>query len=215
MKNLKINIKEDDIKNYLLKHKDDENIKYKEALFLKYLDDTSFDTEEKREILGVNIDSTTYNFNEYIANIKEKHSPSTEDISLILVPALGLNSLYAGDINISINYINNYARLLDDNANIEKVITESIYRLRNISKEYAKRHTGIDYPIREIGILNDTLGKYAKLRHMGIIDYNSSDFSLIGKERCEKELESYSKIYGFDTVETIKEYTKELKREYL
>ena len=212
MENIKVYIKQNDINNYLLKHKDDETLKYKEALFLNYLEESEYDTEEKREMLGINLDSTTYNFQDYINNLKKKHSPTVKDISLILVPSLGLNSLYAGDINIGVNYIYNYARLLDDNANIEKVIKESIYRLRNISKEYYSRYEGVDYPIREIGVLNDTLGKYAKLRHIGIINYNGSDFSLIGKDRCEKELESYASIYGFDTVEIIKEYTKELKR---
>ena len=215
MKNLNIYIKEKDIKSYLLKHKNDKKIKYKEALFLKYLDDTEFDTEEKKEMANISIDSNAIDFNTYINCLKDKHSPTVEDICLILVPALGLNSLYAGDINISIDYINNYARLLDDNANMEKVVKESLYRLRNISKEYSLRHKGVDYPIREIGVLNDTLGRYAKLRHNGIIEYNGSDFSFIGKDRCEKELESYSNIYGYDTVEIIKEYTKELRRKYL
>lgn len=213
MDNLNIYIKQKDVNKYLLRHKDEEQLKYREALFLNYLEESSYDTEEKREILGVDLDSTAYTFEEYISDLKKKHSPTVKDISLILVPALGLNSLYAGDINVGVNYIYNYARLLDDNANIEKVIKEAIYRLRNVSKEYYSRYENVDYPIREIGILNDTLGKYARLRHIGIINYNGSDFSLIGKDRCEKELESYGKIYGFDTVETIKEYTKELKRE--
>ena len=84
MENIKVYIKQNDINNYLLKHKDDETLKYKEALFLNYLEESEYDTEEKREMLGINLDSTTYNFQDYINNLKEKHSPTVKDISLIL-----------------------------------------------------------------------------------------------------------------------------------
>lgn len=197
MKNLKIY--EENIDKYLLENK--ENLKYKELLFIKYLENNKDDKYDS--------------FNDYLNNIKEKHSPDINDICLILVPALGLNSLYTGDTNIDQNYINNYARLLDDNADMEKVLKETIYRLRNISIEYASNHNDIDYPIKQIGIFNDILRRYVKLRCMGIIGEKSNDFSLIGKDRCKKELEVYSDIYGNDTVEIIKEYTKELKRDYL
>lgn len=214
MDNLKIYIDSKDIDKYLLNHKEDKKIKYKEALFIKYLKDISYNEYGKKS-LSLFLDPCPEDFDTYISRIKKKHSPDIEDISLILVPALGLNGLYTGDINVGINYINNYARLLDDSANMEKVIKETMYRLRNISKEYANNHNNIDYPIKQIGVFNDILGRYAKLRNLGIIDYNGSDFSLIGKDRCEKELENYTDVYGYNTVEIIKEYTKELKKDFL
>lgn len=216
MENLRIFINSNDIKKYLLSHKDDKNLKYKEALFLKYLDDTNMYTKEKFEMGGIDTNNKELlTFEKYIELIKKSNNIETSDISLMLVPALGLNGLYTGDIDIGVKYIYNYARLLDENANMEKVIKEAIYRLRNYSKEYYNSMNKIDYPIKEIGIFNDTLGRYAKLRNIGVINYNGRDFSLIGKDRCEKELASYSEIYGSDAVEIIKDYTKELKKDYL
>lgn len=214
MENLNLYVEYEDILNYFLHHKEEKNLKYKEALFIKYLEDNSFNDYEKKEKIGLHIDFPCDNFETYINNLKEKHNPDISDISLILVPALGLNKLYTGDTNTKLNYINNYTGLLDDSADIEKVITETIYRLRDISDEYTNNHSDIDYPIKQIGIFNDTLERYVILRKKGIIDYNN-DFSLIGIDRCNKELDIYKDIYGSDTIETIKEYTKELKRNYL
>ena len=42
MDNLKIYIDSKDIDKYLLNHKEDKKIKYKEALFIKYLKDISY-----------------------------------------------------------------------------------------------------------------------------------------------------------------------------
>ena len=213
MENLRIFINSNDIKKYLLSHKDDKNLKYKEALFLKYLDDTNMYTKEKFEMGGIDTNNKELlTFEKYIELIKKSNNIEVADISLMLVPALGLNGLYAGDIDIGVKYIYNYARLLDENANMEKVIKEAIYRLRNYSKEYYNSMNKIDYPIKEIGIFNDTLGRYVKLITLGLINFTGKDFSLIGKDRCEKELEIYSQIFGTEPVSIIREYVKNLKK---
>lgn len=214
MENLKIYIKSSDIKKYMLLNSD--KLKYKEALFLRYLDDTDKNTKEKYEM--INIDACgrdLFSFDKYLYIISENHIIQTADIALMLVPALGLNSLFTGDINIDSSSICNFASLLDYNAGMEKVIKEAIERLRFYSKEYANSKNEIDYPIKEIGIFNDILGMYVKLRNYGIIAFNGSDFSLIGKNRCMEELDSYSNIYGAEPVEIIKEYAKELKEGHI
>lgn len=213
MENFEIYIKSNDISNYMLEHK--ENLKYKEALFIKYLEDNAKDDYEKKQKIGLHINYPCDNFDTYLRKLRNKDNLDISDISLILVPALGLNNLYTGDVNNDDNYINNYARLLDDNADMEKVLMEAIYHLKNISNEYSNSLNDIDSSIKQLATFNETLRKYIKLRKIGIIESNNNDFSLIGKDRCNKELDIYTTIYGFYTVNIIKNYTKELKRNYL
>ena len=222
MNNLKLYINDKDIDKYLLLHKNDETIKDKEALFLKYLSDTDDKTFEKTEMyLAKTSDKlgfyekhniiNLFTFKEYLEIIKEGKFIDINDICLMLVPALGLNSLYVGDIKIGLRYINNFSYLLD--IDTISLVKDAVYRLRRYSKEYDNNldKYELDLDIKRIGVFNDTLGNYARLRHIGIIDYTGDDFSLIGKERCEKELEEYANIYGNEPIEIIKEYVKELK----
>ena len=216
-----INITEEDKNKYLIAHKKDSDIKYREALFLKYLDDTDDKTLEKVEMYLKKLDDKSefykknnvtdlFNFRRYLELIRSCRNIDVYDISLMLVPALGLNNLFIGDIKISSDYINNFSYLLDMNAIL--LVEGAIYRLRNYSKEYDRSCSGgMDKSIKNIGIFNDTLGNYVRLRNLGIIEYNY-DFSFIGKDRCEIELYEYSEIYGKEPVEIIKEYAKELKK---
>lgn len=219
---MKINVTQEDIDKYMLAHKSDIDIKYKEALFLKYLDDTDDKTLEKVEMYVKKLDDKSefykktnvtdlFNFKKYLELISSCRNIDVYDISLMLVPALGLNNLYVGDIEIESNYINNFSYLLDMNTIL--LVEGAIFRLRNYSKEYDRSCTGgMDKSIKNIGVFNDTLGNYVRLRDLGVIDYPNDDFTLIGKDRCEVELYEYSEIYGKEPVEIIKEYAKELKK---
>ena len=218
---MQININKQDIDKYMLIHKNDGNIKYREALFLKYLNDTDNKTFEKAEMYLKKIKDKEefyrcydvfelFNFNKYIELISSCRNIDIYDISLMLVPALGQQELYAGDIKIGYKYIQNFSYLLD--MDTVSLINGAVYSLRNYSKEYDNSYISkIDLDIKRIGILNDTLGNYVRLRKLGIIEHREDDFTLIGKERCEKELEKYSEIYGEEQVEIIKEYAKRLK----
>ena len=225
MNNLKLYINNKDVDNYLLLHKNDERFKYKEALFLKYLADTDNKTFEKAEMyLAKSNDKlgfyekfnvrNLFSFKKYLDLVNEGRFIDINDICLMLVPALGLNSLYVGDIKIGLRYINNFSYLLD--IDTVSLVKDAVYKLRRYSKEYDNNldKYELDLDIKRIGVFNDTLGNYARLRHIGIIDYTGDDFSLIGKERCEKELEEYANIYGDKPVEIIKDYVKELKKKY-
>ena len=224
MRNLKIYINDKDVDKYLLLHKNDSNFKYKEALFLKYLDDTDDKTFEKTEMLLSKSNDklgfyerhnvkNLFSFEKYLELTSAGKFIDIKDICIMLVPALGLNSLYTGDIKIGLRYINNFSYLLD--VDTTSLIQEAVFRLRRYSKEYDNNldKSEIDLNLKRIGIFNDTLGNYARLRHLGIIDYREDDFSLIGKDRCNQELEMYSQIFGSEPVEIIKEYAKELKKE--
>ena len=51
MENIKFEITEQDVKQYLKRHKNDEAIKYKEAMFVKYMREHQEITKESLEIL--------------------------------------------------------------------------------------------------------------------------------------------------------------------
>ena len=51
MENIKCEITEQDIREYLKKHKNDETIKYREAMFVKYIRERQVITCESLEIL--------------------------------------------------------------------------------------------------------------------------------------------------------------------
>jgi len=223
MENLKVYITNDDIKKYLLIHKEDENIKYKEVLFLKYLNDTDYRTLEKFDMYLRHVKDRKsfyekynildlFTFDKYVSIISQYHNIELEDIMLMLIPILELNDLFISDINKDNSYINNYSYLLNPVIKIEDFINELIFNLKGLSKEY-KNSAGkniVDLNIKRIAVFNDILDDYINLHEAGIINSNDN-FSLIGKERCEQEIASYSEIYGNRPIEIIESYVKEIK----
>lgn len=194
MENIKFEITESDIKEYLKQHKDDEIIKHNEAMFVKYMKEQTLLTTEAMEILmckyndfdiepvnimGINnsTNQVSYgfpSFNNYLNKIKNLDASG---ICHILIPTFRSYNLKeyipVGDLRNSLNII---ARKL------------------NVSNEdpgYALRSTLDNY------ILCDKIGRDS-LMPMFITTFKMS------RKDSKYELAKYANFYGEDKVEKIK-----------
>lgn len=194
MEKINFEITKDDVKNYLKRHENDQNIKYKEALFVQYIKNQKKLTKEAMEILmwkyndefvsPVEINSSSCNifhevpsFDSYLNNIKNL---DISGICHILIPSFG------------------YYEYMDPCYScLEKIPSKLLGTTDQKQNDYL------------VGAINDyyLLGKVDKVMFSDIllaIDIKMS------RKMCEMELQTYSLIYGEDSVKKIKNLVKEL-----
>ena len=193
MESVKYLITEEDIKNYLNKHSKDELIKYREALFVKYMKHQDIFSQEKIEILVSKSNNSTdllmindysrltiikhafYSFRDFLRN----QQVDTSAYMHIIIPTLGLYKDSLKDISLT-------------NGHVERYLPSDLN----------------DY---DCGKLTDTIENYTVAGK--IIDRKDeitrvSDINMSENE-CNQELIEYSMIYGNEIVEKIKKLVKE------
>ena len=192
MENIKFEIDEQDIKDYLNRHSGDKLIKYREPLFVKFIKHNDIFSVEKVEMLvnKKNINNLAIygmfsaseikkyslpSFNDYIIH-QEK---DTSAIMHIMIPMLKLYENKIGNFTLT-------------NGHIEKYLP-------------------IDLNDYNCGVLVDTIENY---QIAGKINGNIEDITKVSdinmsKTECNQELTSYMKIYGVDTVDKVKKLVKE------
>lgn len=200
MENIKFEITESDIKEYLKKHKDDENIKYKEAMFIKYMREQNIVTKEKLEMMfnKYNFEDNRMDgiyfyddydimrsipfrtFDDYLDGI---NNLDISGICHILIPALGYYGEYGkGYQIIGVPYIG----LNDLSMKLIGTVPEDINRQLKYAIE--------DYY---------TVGKLDKFACGTYVNIK------MGKENCRRELQEYSYIYGEEPVKIIRKSIRE------
>ena len=193
MESIKYEITEKDIRDYLDNHSKDELIRFREALFVKYIKHHDIFSKEKIEML---LDKSTnhidgavlgdccsmlvlkypfYSFKDFLENEKVDISAYMH----ILIPTLGFYKKNIDDIILT-------------NGSIEKYLPSDI-------SEY------------DCGKLTDVLENYIIA---GKINGDIEDITHISdinmsKTECNQELTSYMKIYGVDTVDKVKKLVSE------
>lgn len=198
-----IMLTDSDIKNAL---KNEEfvqkyNIKYKEAIFIRYLNEQKEITLEQFDILtskytfpkSTSINNITINyetfkgnennytlFSNYFKNLKFDEYAMFEII-------LAAKALYLDKSNY----------LLYDTSMIIKLYTKYFKQNKNLKK------------LRVYYLKTLANHEIAGLIRQDLV--TGDDYTNISKERAKNELIEYSKIYGIDQVNTIKKYVKENK----
>lgn len=204
MINVNFEITERDIQEYLKKHKEDESIKYREAMFVKYMKEQEGITCEALEILAKKYNwedrviSGTYQY-DYLGVLKQESLPNFNsylngiqnlDISgicHILIPTLGYYyDEYREDYQlIGVPYIGLNALSMKLIGTIPENINE---QLTTAIEDYY------------------TVGKIDKFHY-----HNRSAFINIrmGRDHCRKELQEYSSIYGEEPIKIIRKKIRE------
>lgn len=198
MENIKFEITEQDIREYLKKYENDEAIKYKEAMFVKYMREHQEITQESLEILmekynwqdsvvngiyyrdsnGILKSEALSDFNSYLDGINDL---DISGICHILIPTLGYYDTASKNFSLITNEI---AKELEINGrNFDEALRTAIdnYCVSDL--------INIDYE-----------------KHFG---FTLERISLMKKNRCRKELMEYSHIYGEDNVKQIRKIIKE------
>lgn len=198
MENIKCEITEQDIREYLKKHKNDEAIKYREAMFVKYIRERQVITCESLEILmqkynfeddridgiyhrdnyGILKSESLINFSSYLDGI---NNLDISGICHILIPTLGYYDTASKNFSLITNEI---AKELEINGrNFDEALRTAIdnYCVSDLINIYYEEHFG----------------------------FTLERISLMKKNRCRKELMEYSHIYGEDNVKQIRKIIKE------
>lgn len=198
MENIKCEITEQDIREYLKKHKNDEAIKYREAMFVKYIRERRIITCESLEILmqkynfeddridgiyhrdnyGILKSESLINFSSYLDGI---NNLDISGICHILIPTLGYYDTASKNFSLITNEI---AKELEINGrNFDEALRTAIdnYCVSDLINIYREEHFG----------------------------FTLERISLMKKNRCRKELMEYSHIYGEDNVKQIRKIIKE------
>ena len=201
MENIKFEINEQDIREYLKKYENDEAIKYKEAMFVKYMranqekitKESLVILMEKYNFKDSRVDGIYYidnhrglksnnlfDFGSYLKSIKKL---DISGICHILIPALGYY-----------NASEFYNRIFYSIANgvVEKM------KMNDIMFEFILKKAIEDYCISDLISINSE--KHQK--------FTLKKINLMEKNRCEKELIEYSSIYGKTKVKQICDIVK-------
>lgn len=198
MGDIKFKITEADIQKYFEKHRDDREIRYKEAMFMKYMKEQDRITKETLEILmeKYNQDSLPFsdcglysclrNSLKVLPDFSSSLNVRNLDISGIcymLIPTLGLHQDYAAEdqyIKVSstdINYIASALNVPQDNSIHSKLVDA----LENY------QITG--------GIYKKDDSECPNLRFLVNVR--------LDKEHCRRELYGYESIYGEESVKEV------------
>lgn len=198
MEKIEFEITEPDIREYLKQHKNDEAIKYKEAMFVKYMREHQEITCESLEILmqkynwvtdridgiyhrdnyGILKSESLINFSSYLDGI---NNLDISGICHILIPTLGYYDTASKNFSLITNEI---AKELEINGrNFDEALRTAIdnYCVSDLINIYREEHFG----------------------------FTLERISLMKKNRCRKELMEYSHIYGEDNVKQIRKIIKE------
>ena len=198
MENIKCEITEQDVKQYLKSHKNDEAIKYKEAMFVKYIRERQVITCESLEILmqkynfeddridgiyhrdnyGILKSESLINFSSYLDGI---NNLDISGICHILIPTIGYYDTASKNFSLITNEI---AKELEINGrNFDEALRTAIdnYCVSDLINIYYEKHFG----------------------------FTLERISLMKKNRCRKELMEYSHIYGEDKVKQIRKIIRE------
>ena len=202
MENIDFKVTEQDIKNYVIEHKNDEKIRNKEAMFVKYMKENKTITQESLEILmkKYNLDERvihgTYRYDNH-GILKRESLSSFENylegiqnldisgICHILIPTLG----YYGKKEIGAPYVE-----------LEDIV----------EKMYEEVPTKSSSNCLESAIDNyDTIGKISKISQSHSFNIVTCINIRMSKETCRRELAEYSSIYGEEPVKQIRKIIRE------
>ena len=198
MENIKFEITEPDIREYLKKHRNDEAIKYREAMFVKYMREHQEITCESLEILmqkynfeddridgiyhrdnyGILKSESLINFSSYLDGI---NNLDISGICHILIPTLGYYDTASKNFSLITNEI---AKELEINGrNFDEALRTAIdnYCVSDLINIYREEH----------------------------FSFTLERISLMKKNRCRKELMEYSHIYGEDNFKQIRKIIRE------
>lgn len=196
MENVKFEIKPSDIQEYLKQHKEDEFIKYREAMFVKYMKESNIITQESLEILmkKYNWDErmiegtySVYDERGYIRQLLPSFHSYLDNIS---------NLDISGICHIMIPMLSYY--------NIDKSRSFSLYaELGDLVRKMEFEHNeSINY------IEKDTYENYVIAYSRDIFRFFEGTHIYFSQEKSRKIIQEYASIYGEEPVKQIRKIIK-------
>ena len=203
MGEIKFEINEQDIREYLKKHRNDESIKYKEALFMRYMREHQEITKESLEILmkKYNLSDNRIDGIYFYDDYDRARSISFETFASYLD---GINNLdISGICHIFIPTVGYY---------------QNVKGYRFIENPCYELHDGLsDLSMKLLNTVPKDINNQLKLAlddycAVGKVEYTYTNighseyvYSIrMGKSSCSHELEEYSYIYGEESVKQIR-----------
>lgn len=203
---MKINfeITEQDIKEYLKRHKEDENIKYREAMFVKYMREQEGITCESLEILtkkynwedrvingtyqydhlGILKQESLPNFNSYLNGI---HNLDISGICHIMVPIAAYYYPY--------KY---YARM---NPHPKQMLSLLVNKMNIVDEDTNDNHL--------YSVTYDTIDNYSVTFKNKVCRDSYGIFISLSQEKSRRMIQEYSSIYGEEPVKQIRKIIRE------
>lgn len=195
MKNIKFEITERDIQEYLKQHKQDESIKYREAMFVKYMKEQQEITCEALEIL-----MKKYNWEDRLINgtYQYDHSEVLQQESLP-----NFNSYLNGIYNLDLSGICHIMIPVLTYYNVNKIQQNIIKQLENLAFEFKLEPLNLGF------IEVDAIENYAIAYGNEIFRYNNGINLYLSKEKSSKLIQGYTSIYGEEPVKQIRKIIRE------
>ena len=211
MEEIKFEINEQDIREYLKKHRNDEAIKYREAMFVKYMREHQEMTKESLEILMKKYNCVTnkadgiYFYDDYdrMRSLPFKTFDSYLDgitnldvsgMCRILIPTVGYYENIKG-----YRFIENPCYKLHDGLG-----DLSMKLLNTVPKDINDQ---LALALDDYCVTGKVEYTYTNIGHSGYV------YSIrMGKDTCRHELEEYSYIYGEEPVKQIRKIMRERVR---
>lgn len=208
MEKIEFEITEQDIREYLKKHRNDGAIKYKEAMFVKYMREHQEITCESLEILmqkynwedkkingiyhrdnhGILKSETLSDFGSYLDGITNL---DVSGICRILIPAVGYYQNIKG-----YRFIENLCYKLHDGLG-----DLSMKLLNTVPKDINDQ---LELALADYCVTGKVEYAYTNIGRSGYV------YSIrMGKDTCRHELEEYSHIYGEEPVKQIRKIMRE------
>ena len=198
MKNIKFEINEQDIREYLKKHRNDVAIKYREAMFVKYMREHQEITCESLEIL----------MQKYHWEDKKINGIYHRDELGILKsePLLDFSYYLDGITNLDISGI---CHILIPTIGYYDIVDKNFSSMTNeVIKELEINDSNFDEALR-MAIDNYCVGGLINIYREEHFGFTLERINLMKKNRCRKELMEYSHIYGEDKVKQIRKIIRE------
>lgn len=195
MKNIKFEITERDIQEYLKQHKQDESIKYREAMFVKYMKEQQEITCEALEIL-----MKKNNWEDRLINgtYQYDHSGVLQQESLP-----NFNSYLNGIYNLDLSGICHIMIPVLTYYNVNKIQQNIIKQLENLAFEFKLEPLNLGF------IEVDAIENYVIAYGNEIFRYNNGINLYLSKEKSSKLIQGYTSIYGEEPVKQIRKIIRE------
>lgn len=191
MENLAFKITEEDMIEYLKRHRGDENIKYQEAMFVKYMKESETFGEEALRILFTKYNKDTTDYTDIYTYTKQggliKSSLKTFDDYLSKIHNLDIS----GICHIMIPAIRYYG----EKTRIQKIKLRSVLETLKVETRYDEQD-----------ILLDTFENY---RISNQLKYTENGYEITMNDgRASRELEKLKLVYGTLPIKKIEKVIK-------
>lgn len=201
MQEISFKITELDIVRYLVSHKNDEAIKNREAMFVKYMKEKNTITQESLEILMKKYNLEDRKIDGTYSIFDDRGYSKQEDLSTFSDYLIGIENLdISGICHIMIPILSYYNKECGYHCYKCYEILSSICKKMHIEATFMMKENEID-AMKD----NYLIGFGAS----HVFQQNKTTYFKFSKDKSRNLIQAYSQIYGEDAVKQIRKIIKE------